>query len=104
MHASTSIRHHAAPVGPDGLAPSAHVIELAEDGPESSEAKLAQLEAVTQKLRFENLELRLRLQRRKSRWAFERKLLAVTGFWLLLLSFVVGLLLGLVAGSARYAG
>jgi hypothetical protein len=92
------------PHGADRLAASVQVIELTEDAPQSFEAKLAQSEALTQKLQFENLELRLRLQRRKSRWAFERKLLAVAGFWLLLLSFVVGLLLGLVAGSARYVG
>jgi hypothetical protein len=103
LHASTSIPHHAAPDRPDGLA-SAHVIEPTEGAPESSEATLAQLEATTQKLQFENLELRLRLQRRKSRWAFERKLLAMAGLGLLLVGVMVGLLLGLVVGSTRYVG
>ena len=68
---------------------------------EPSEAKLAEFEASTQKLQYKNLELRLRLQRRKSRAAFERRLLLVGGPSLLLLGLVVGIFLGLVVGSVR---
>src|SRR5207302_1758883 len=74
---------------------------MTEDAPESFEAKLEQLEALTQALQSQNLELRLRLQQRKSRWAFERRLLAIGGLGLLLLGLVVGLFLGLVVGPVR---
>jgi len=81
-------------------------MQLTEHEPESFDTMLGQLEASTQKLQFQNLELRLRLQRRKSRWAFERKLLLIAGLLLLLLGLVVGLFLGLVVGSVshRYTG
>ena len=74
---------------------------MTEDAPESFEAKLEQLEALHQALQSKNLELRLRLQQRKSRWAFERRLLAIGGLGLLLLGLVVGLFLGLVVGPVR---
>ena len=74
---------------------------MTEDAPESVEAKLEQLEALHQALQSKNLELRLRLQQRKSRWAFERRLLAIGGLGLLLLGLVVGLFLGLVVGPVR---
>src|SRR5437763_15165236 len=71
---------------------------MTEDAPESFEAKLEQLEALHQALQSKNLELRLRLQQRKSRWEFERRLLAIGGLGLLLLGLVVGLFVGLVVG------
>jgi len=74
---------------------------MTEDAPESFEAKLEQLEALHQALQVKNLELRLRLQQRKSRWTFERQLLAIGGIGLLLLGLVVGLFLGLVVGPVR---
>ena len=74
---------------------------MTEDAPESFEAKLEQLEALHQALQSKNLGLRLRLQQRKSRWAFERQLLAMGGLGLLLLGLVVGLFLGLVVGPVR---
>ena len=74
---------------------------MTEDAPESFEAKLEQLEALHQALQVKNLELRLRLQQRKSRWTFERQLLAIGGLGLLLLGLVVGLFLGLVVGPVR---
>ena len=74
---------------------------MTEDAPESFEAKLEQLEALHQALQSKNLGLRLRLQQRKSRWAFERRLLAIGGLGLLLLGLVVGLFLGLVVGPVR---
>jgi phosphatidylinositol-3-phosphatase len=74
---------------------------MTEDAPESFEAKLEQLEALHQALQSKNLELRLRLQQRKSRWAFERRLLAIGGLGLLLLGLVVGLFLGLAVGPVR---
>jgi hypothetical protein len=76
------------------------MIELPEDAP--LKVKLAQLEVSTQKLQFEKLELRLCLQGRKSRWAFERKLLVFAGLLLLLLGLVIGVLLGLIVGSLSY--
>src|ERR1051326_4672534 len=63
--------------------PAAVDSELAEDAPASVEAKLALLKASNQKLQSKNLELRLRLQQRKSRWGFERQLLAIGGLGLL---------------------
>jgi hypothetical protein len=101
LHDSTSLRQLAEPHDGGGVA-SADAIPLIEDEPESFDAMLAQLEASTQKLQFQNLELRLRLQRRKSRSAFERKLLLVAGLLLLLLGLVVGLFLGLVVGSVSH--
>ena len=95
MHDSISLRQLAA----NGVASSADAIELTEEATDSFEAKLARLEASTQKLQFKNLELRLRLQRRKSRWAFERKLLVIGGLGLLVWGLVVGLFLGLVVVS-----
>src|SRR5438067_13866750 len=77
-------------------------LQLIEDEPESFDEKLAQLEASAQRLRFQNLELRLRLQRRKCRSALERKLLLIAGLSLLLLGLVVGLFLGLVVGSVSH--
>jgi len=76
--------------------PAAVDSELAEDAPASVEAKLALLKASNQKLQSKNLELRLRLQQRKSRWGFERQLLAIGGLGLLFVGLVVGLFLGLV--------
>ena len=75
---------------------------MTEDAPESFEAKLEQLEALHQALQSKNLELRLRLQRRKCRSALERKLLLIAGLSLLLLGLVVGLFLGLVVGSVSH--
>ena len=83
------------------VSPSADGIELPEERGESVEAKLARLEASTQKLQLKNVELRLRLEQRKSRWAFERQLLAIGGLGLLFLGLVVGLFLGFVAGPVR---
>jgi hypothetical protein len=97
LHDSTPRRQLAA-AHPDGVVSCTDAIELTEE-PETFDETLGQLEASTQKLRFENLELRLRLQRRKSRAAFERKLLLITGLSLLLLGLLVGLFLGLVVGS-----
>src|SRR5215475_14067448 len=74
---------------------------MTEDAPESVEAKLEQLEALHRALQLKNLELRLRLERRESRWAFERQLLAVGGLGLLLLGLIVGLSLGLVVAPVR---
>ena len=62
---------------------------MTEDAPECFKAKLEQLEALNQALQIKNLELRLRLQQRKSRWAFERQLLAIGGLGLLLLGLVL---------------
>jgi hypothetical protein len=87
--------------GGDGVASSANGIQPTEEAPESLEAKLAEFEASTQRLQYKNLELRLRLQRRKSRAAFERRLLLVGGPSLLLLGVVVGIFLGLVVQSVR---
>lgn len=81
--------------------PAAVDSELAEDAPASVEAKLALLKVSNQKLQSKNLELRLRLQQRKSRWGFERHLLAIGGLGLLFVGLVVGLFLGLVVGSVR---
>ena len=105
MYDSISLRQSAAPHGADALVSFADGIELPEEESKPLEAKLAQLEASSQKLRFENLELRLRLQRRRSRWAFERKLLVIGGLGLLVLGLVVGLFLGLVVvGYIRQTG
>jgi len=81
--------------------PAAIDSELAEDAPASVEAKLALLKASNQKLQSKNLELRLSLRQRKSRWGFERQLLAIGGLGLLFVGLVVGLFLGLVVGSVR---
>jgi hypothetical protein len=56
------------------------------------EANLAEFEASTQTLQYKNLQLRLRLQRRKSRAAFERSLL------------LIGIFLGLLVGSVSISG
>ena len=101
MHDSISLRQLAEPHNPSGVA-SADAIQLTEDEPECFDATLAQLEASTQKLQFQNLELRLLLSRRKSRSAFERKLLLIAGLLLLLLGLVVGLFLSLVVGSVSH--
>src|SRR5262245_9393761 len=74
---------------------------MTEDAPESFGAKLEKLEALHKALEFKNLELQLRLQQRKSHWAFERQLLAVGGLGPLLLGLIVGLFLGLVVGPVR---
>jgi hypothetical protein len=99
LHDSISPRQLAAPHGPDGVASTAVGIELTEDAPESLEAKLVELEASTRKLQYANLELRLRLERRKSRSALQSMLLAIGAPSLLLLGLVVGIFLGLVVGS-----
>ena len=95
MHDSISLRQLAEPQS----AASVDAIEFTEKETVSFDAKLARLEASTQKLQVQNLELRLRLQRRKIRWAFERQLLVIGGMGLLLLGLVVGLFLGLVVVS-----
>jgi hypothetical protein len=100
LHDPISLRQLAESHDHGGVA--AAPIQLIEDEPESFDAKLAQLEASAQKLQFQNLELRLRLQRRKSRSAFERKLVLIAGLSLLLLGLVVGLFLGLVVGSVSH--
>src|SRR5689334_25085758 len=74
---------------------------MTKDAPESFEAKLEESEALHRALQVKNLELRLRLQQRKSRWAFERQLLAIGGLGLLFVGLVVGLFLGLVVGPVR---
>ena len=58
--------------------------------PQSVHPELAALEASNQKLQFENLALRISLQRRRSRWSFERNLLVILGLWLGVLALVVG--------------
>jgi hypothetical protein len=98
LHEATPLQQLAGPDGPGALA-SANVIEVTHDGPECFQAKLARFEARSQKLQFENVELRLRLKRRKSQWAFERKLLIIAGLGLLLVGLLLGLFLGLVVGN-----
>src|SRR4051812_30006169 len=44
-----------------------------------------ELQAANQKLRFENLTLRLQLERRKSRRSFEKKICLIVSLWLLVL-------------------
>jgi len=101
LHDPISLRQLAEADDHGGVA-SAAPVQLIEDEPESFDAKLAQLEASAQRLQFQNLELRLRLQRRKCRSALERKLLLIAGLSLLLLGLVVGLFLGLVVGSVSH--
>jgi hypothetical protein len=103
LHDPISLRQLAEADDHGGVA-SAAPVQLIEDEPESFDAKLAQLEASAQRLQFQNLELRLRLQRRKCRSALERKLLLIAGLSLLLLGLVVGLFLGLVVGSVSQSG
>ena len=89
-------------IGPGDLA---SIDTTDSDGaPEAVGAKLAQLKISNQKLQSKNLELRLRLQQRGSRWSFERQLLAIGGLGLLFMGVVVGLFLGLVARSLGYIG
>jgi hypothetical protein len=76
------------PVRPDEAAASDN--EVRDDEPQSVQAKLAELEASNQKLQFENLALRISLQRRSSRRSFERSLLVILGLWLGVLALVVG--------------
>jgi hypothetical protein len=76
------------PVRPDEAAASDN--EVRDDDPQSVQAKLAELEASNQKLQFENLALRISLQRRSSRRSFERSLLVILGLWLGVLALVVG--------------
>lgn len=73
---------------PDEAAASDNEARDAE--PQCVQAKLAELEASNQKLQFENLALRISLQRRSSRRSFERSLLVILGLWLGVLALVVG--------------
>ena len=84
----TPQQRSALPVRPDEAAASDN--EVRDDDPQSVQAKLAELEASNQKLQFENLALRISLQRRSSRRSFERSLLVILGLWLGVLALVVG--------------
>ena len=53
------------------------------------QAKLLDFEAANQRLRFENLALRLRLEHRKNRRSFEKKVCAILGAWLFLLLLLI---------------
>ena len=101
MHTSIPPRQ-LPPNGPDDLV-SIDGIDN-DDAPASVEAKLEQLKVSNKKLQSKNLELRLRLQQRGSRWSFERQLLAIGGLGLLFMGVVVGLFLGLVVRSLGYIG
>jgi len=85
------VARHAVAVDPDATGDEPENPELIRIGLPSLQAKFLELEASNRRLRHENLSLHLRLERRKSRRSFEKKICLMVGLWLSLLLLLIAL-------------